>query len=77
MSVAFWCSTCFYVVLYVGFLYRPFCHGALKLDIYTLLTTFLSLNITSIYISLYFETETDKHKGRRPANRVNIKCLVK
>ena len=40
MSVASWCSKCFCVVLCVGFLYRPFCHGVLKLDISTLFTTF-------------------------------------
>ena len=32
--------TCFCVVLCVSFLYGPFCHGALKLDISTLFTTF-------------------------------------
>ena len=40
MSVASWCSMCFCVVLCVWVLYGPFCHGALKLDISTLFTTF-------------------------------------
>jgi len=31
-------------------LYWPFCHGAHKLDLPTLFTTFFSLNISSIYI---------------------------
>ena len=31
------------------FLYGPFCHGALKLDIY-IVYNILSLNISSIYI---------------------------
>ena len=39
--------------MFCVFLYRPFCHGAHKLDLSTLLTTFFSLNISSIYIILH------------------------
>jgi len=38
----FCCSMCL-------FLYRPFCHSALKLALSTLFTAFFSLNIFSIY----------------------------
>jgi len=37
-------------MIFCVFLYGPFCHGAHKLDLSTLFTTFFSLNITSIYI---------------------------
>ena len=33
-------------------LYGPFCQGALKLYLSTLFTTFISLNISSIYITI-------------------------
>jgi len=44
MSVASKCSTCFCVVMCL-FLYVPFCHGALKLDISTLFTTFVRFHL--------------------------------
>jgi len=40
------CSVCL-------FIYRAFFHGALKLDLSTLFTAVVSLNITSIFIILY------------------------
>jgi len=50
MYVASWWYACFVLFFVCLFLYRLFCHGALKLDMPTLLTTFFSLNINSIYI---------------------------
>ena len=46
------CVFVFYVVLCCSvclFLYLPFCHGALKLDLSTLFTTLFSFNFSSIY----------------------------
>ena len=42
MPVASWCSTCFCcsVCFVCLFVYGPFCHGAFKLDMSTLFTTF-------------------------------------
>jgi len=40
-------------VLFCCFLYGPFCHGALKLDMLTVLTTLCFLHISSIYIYIY------------------------
>jgi len=42
MSVASWCST-YFVTFCALFVYGPFCHGDLKLDISTLLTTLIFL----------------------------------
>ena len=53
ISVASWCSMCFCLVLCVCFLFRSFCHGALKLDISTLFTTFFLWVLSIIfYISV-------------------------
>jgi len=49
------CVFVFYVFLCCSvcwFLYGPFCHGALKLKIFWLFTTFF-VNISSIYIVMY------------------------
>jgi len=52
MSVASWCSTCFLCCSVFLFVYGPFRHGALKLDMSTLFTTFFLW--TSIYIIKYY-----------------------
>jgi len=48
MSVASLYTPCF--VMFCVFLYGPFRHGAHKLDLSKIFTTFPSLNISSIYI---------------------------
>jgi len=50
---------CVCVLFYVLFVYRPVCHGALKLDISTLFTTVFLCTSLSFIMYLYYGTENE------------------
>jgi len=68
MSVSSWCSTCFFCCSVYLFVYRPFCHGALKIDMSTLFTTFFlwtSLQFIQC-MAIWYSNILWKARGRGP-----------
>jgi len=55
-----------FFVMFCVFLYGPFCHGAHKLGLSTLFTTFFSSNISSIYIITFYN----------PLNLIRIRTVT-
>jgi len=71
MSIASVYTPCF--VMFFVFLYGPFCHGAQKLDLSTLFTTFIFLeHLFHLYYigSKYLNKRAQRALGRSPEEKV-------